>query len=61
MKPAIWIWMLFWTVFTGFAITGLLVMLPQPTWVHFAAAAAACAVVSIPFSVSAGKALSAQS
>jgi hypothetical protein len=60
MKPAFWIWMLFWSVFTGIAITALLVVLPQPTSVHFLAAAAACALVSIPFSLSAGKALAAQ-
>ena len=59
MKPAFWIWMLFWTVFTGFSITALLVLLPQPTSVQFAAAAALCAVVSVPFSLSAGKALAA--
>lgn len=59
MKPAYWIWMLFWIVFTGFAITALLVVMPQPTWVHFAAAAGLCGVVSIPFSMSASKALSA--
>lgn len=60
MKPAIWLWMLFWIVFTGFAVTALLVILPQPTPIHFIAAAALCAVVSVPFSVSAGKALLAQ-
>ena len=60
MKPAVWLWMLFWSTFTGIAITALLVILPQPTTIHFGAAAALCAVLAVPFSLSAGKALSAQ-
>jgi uncharacterized membrane protein YhaH (DUF805 family) len=60
MKPAFWIWMLFWSVFTGAACTALLVLLPQPTSMHFLGASVLCAVVSVPFSLSAGKALSAQ-
>lgn len=60
MKPAIWIWMLFWSVFTGAACTALLVLLPQPTSIHFAGAAVLCGVISVPFSLSAGKALAAK-
>ena len=61
MKPAFWIWMLFWSVFTGGAMTALLVIMAQPTAIHFIAAAVACAIISVPFSLSAGKALAASS
>ena len=59
MKPAVWIWMLFWTVFTGAAITALLVALPNAGPIYYVAAAAACAVLAVPFSMSAAKVLSA--
>lgn len=57
MRPASLIASLLWTVITGFAITGILVAIKQPTWIHFAVAAVASAVVSVPISVRIGKAI----
>lgn len=57
MRPASLIASLLWTVLTGFAITGILVAIKQPTWVHFAIAAGVAAVVSVPISMRIGKAI----
>jgi hypothetical protein len=58
-KPAFWLWMLFWSVFTGAAITALLVALPQATALYYLAAAVGCGLIAVPCSRAASKSLTA--
>jgi hypothetical protein len=58
-KAGFWIWMLAWTVFTGAGIVAVLLLSPrnQLSSIGFVGAAVVAAVLAIPVSLGAAKAM----
>lgn len=61
MKPALWLWLLLWTVSTGCAITALLLVpsIQQTLAIYILGAVAVCALISIPISRTLARSMSA--
>lgn len=59
MRPALWLWLLLWTVLTGCAITALLLVpgIEDSLALYILGAAVACGILSIPISRALGRAM----